>query len=89
MICMIYTIYDTYLLQFDFHPVAVVGKLYENSKEPAICKWRNKTKTQNTRNRKQTYKTGLKNSPQPLFDYQTVHPVASRYTDYAKYLLTS
>jgi len=34
-------------------------------------------------------KLTTKISPQSLCDPQTVHPVASRYTDYAKYLLTS
>ena len=41
------------------------------------------------------YKTYIQNtlvkkiSLQPLFDAQTVQPAASRYIDYAKYLLTS
>jgi len=68
--------------------------LYKSSKETAICKWRNNTqnntKTHNLQNRnKHTKQVNKKISPQPKFDPRTVHPVASRNTDYAKYLLTS
>jgi hypothetical protein len=55
--------YDIYLLQFGFHSVAVVGKLVKkNKKERVIYKRRNKTKTQNTQNRKhkQNKKTSIK-----------------------------
>jgi cobalamin biosynthesis protein CobD/CbiB len=52
-------IYDIYLLQMDFHPVAVVGKLIKKrdsyiQKEKQYTK---NTKTQNTQNRKQTHET--------------------------------
>ena len=56
-------IYDIiwYLLQLSFHQAAVVGKLVQNKKETAVYKRKNhtqnSTKTQNTQDRKQTYKT--------------------------------
>jgi hypothetical protein len=54
-------IYDIHLLQLGFHLVAVVGKPLKNGKETAIYKMRkstqNNTKTQNTQNGIQEYKT--------------------------------
>jgi len=48
-------IYDIYLLQLGFHLVATIGRLYKNTKETAIYKWRNSTqnneKTQSTQNK--------------------------------------
>jgi hypothetical protein len=59
--CQLLLPYDIYLLQLGFQRVAVVGKLVQKwERDSCVYKRRNNTqnntKTQNTQNRKQTYK---------------------------------
>jgi hypothetical protein len=54
-----YDIYDIYLLQMGFHPVAAVGKLVQkrDSYIQMEIQYTKQYKTQNTQNTKPTYKT--------------------------------
>ena len=58
-----YYVYDIYLLQLGFHPVAVVGKLVQQKKRLPIYKKRNNTQNNtvilNTLNRKQNKNTNI------------------------------
>ena len=55
-----YDTHYTYLLQFGFHPVAVVGRLVQKWEKISQKDIQNNTKSQNTQNGEQKYKTKIK-----------------------------